>query len=918
MLSRFRHLKLNLQRFWLKIRPHPLMPQRMRLWRWTLIVIGGGAIASFILGISLIIIFSFNLPSVINNGGFLQAESTIIYDRAGNVLYAIQGNENRRIVALADISPYLIDATLATEDDQFYYHYGFDVPCLGKAFLHELFGIGKRRGCSTITQQFVKNFFLTQEQTYTRKIQELILAVRVESHYSKDEILKMYLNEIFYGNNAYGVELAANRYFGISAKDLNLTQSAILAAIPRAPTYYSPYGENSHSYLALNFTVEQLTERDINSVEDLEDDEYMLGLVGSNIAMANGTILYIPGRTDVVLALMEDEGMITEEEKTAALQESWTLEFQNYHESIQAPHFVFYVKQLVEEKYGKDVLEQGGLRIYTTLDPILQEIAEASVEKYREQNLENYDASNASLVSIQPQTGQILAMVGSTDYWDDTIDGEVNIATRYRQPGSSFKPFVYALAFLNGYAPATILYDVRTQFGNEAPKNYSGTYSGPVSIRYALGQSLNIPAIKTYFLAGQEDAIIPFVEKFGIDLDENIGYGWPLALGTGEVRLLDFVGAFSVFANSGIKKEITPILKIENRNNDILEQWEDTAGIEVLDPQAAYLVNNILSDSTVHLGSRLSIAGQVVAAKTGTSTADNGYPTNTWTMGYTTKMVTGVWVGNADGSIMNYLADGYTCAAPIWNDFMTQALAQLSLSSEEFPIPQGITKLTITKSTGLLPAENTPEDMLYQDIFATFNVPTQIDNSFITYPIDKITGLIATEYSPAWSVQEKAFQIHQTIIPKYTYWQAGIDAWVAENADTLQQPPIEQDNLHTAETLANSPTITITNPTNYGSIDSGRNTISVEINAPNSMDYVEFYLNDQLQFTATSAPYSGTVRIGASVSPGKTYTIAAYVYDALGYRSGSTIEVYYGTPSSSTTDTTENPSETSDPSTANP
>lgn len=897
MLSRFRRLKLYLEKFWLKIRPHPLMPLRMRWWRWALIILGGGALAGFILGFLLIIIFSFNLPPVTSGEGFLQAESTIIYDRAGNILYAIQGDENRKIVALADISPHLVNATLATEDDQFYYHYGFDVPCLGKAFLHELFGIGRRRGCSTITQQFVKNFFLTQGQTYTRKIQELILAVRVEAHYSKDEILEMYLNEIFYGNNAYGVELAANRYFGIPAKDLTLTQSAILAAIPKAPTYYSPYGENSHSYLTINFTAEQLAERNITSIEDLEDDEYMLGLIGTNVTLVDGTIIYLPGRTDVVLSSMLKEEIITKEEEEAALQESWTIEFQSYLESIQAPHFVFYVKQLLEEKYGKEVLEQGGLRIYTTLDPTLQDIAEASIEKYKESNLENFDASNASLVSIQPQTGQILAMVGSADYRDATIDGEVNVATRYRQPGSSFKPFVYALAFLNGYAPATILYDVRTQFGEgQAPKNYSGTYSGPVSIRYALGQSLNIPAIKTYFLAGKEEAIIPFVEKFGINLDENIGYGWPLALGTGEVRLLDFVGAYSVFANNGIKKEITPILKIENRNGDILEEWKDTPGTEVLDPQATYLINNILSDSSVHLGSRLSIAGQYVAAKTGTSTADNGYPTNTWTMGYTTKLCTGVWVGNADGSTMTYLADGYNTAAPIWNDFMTQALAELS--SEAFPRPQGITELTVTKSTGLLPAENTPEDMLTQDIFATFDVPTQIDNSFISYPIDKMTGLIATEFSPAWSVQEKAFQIYQTIIPEYTYWQAGIDAWVAENAE-LKQPPTEQDNIHTAETLANSPTIIITNPTNYGSIESGRTTVEVEINAPNGMDYVEFYLNDQIQYTAVTAPYSGTIRIGTSVTPGKTYTITAYVYDALGYRSNSTIEVQYETPTPS-------------------
>lgn len=886
--------KFGLDELWLKIRPHPLLPWWRRWIQWSLIVVGGGFLGIFFFTFLIVLAFSPGLPNVDTLDDLLQAESTLILDREGNLLYAIHGEENREIVALEDISPYLVDATLAIEDDEFFDHMGFDIPCLGKAILHEVTGLGIRRGCSTITQQLVKNLFLTPEQTYSRKIQELILAVKIEAKFDKEDILELYLNEIPYGNNAYGAELAAERYFGKAAKDLTLTESAILASIPKAPTRYSPYGENLYSHLLVEFTAEDLEDRSIEAEEDLEEEEYIRGLIGANITLADGNTFYIPGRMDLVLDAMVELGKITEEEAEAAKEESWAMEFQSYRESINAPHFVLYVKQLLEDKYGKDVVEQGGLKVYTTLDPNLQEIAETTIEKYRERNLTNYGASNASLVSIHPQTGQILAMVGSADYWDETIDGNVNIALRPRQPGSSFKPFVYALAFLNGYSPATVLYDVQTQFGpGEYPQNYDGSFKGPMTIREALGQSRNIPAIKAYFLAGKEEAIIPFVETLGIDLDETIGYGWPLALGTGETSLLQMVEGYSVFANAGVKKEISPILKIENKAGEILEQWEDEPGTEVLDPQAAYLITSILSDASVSLGPRLQIAGQYVAVKTGTSNKKNdsgrNVPSNNWAIGYSTKLVTGVWIGNADGSELGSNADGYNTAAPIWNEFMTQALADIE--PEAFPRPEGIVEMAVSKSSGLLPSENTPEDMVRTDLFATFNIPTETDNRYVDVAVDKTTGLLATEYSPGWSVEQKSFLIHQDPIPEYTYWQAGIDAWVEANPD-IEAAPTEEDNVHTAETLANQPTIVITVPSNYGTVTAGETVVvEVEITTLNGFEKLEFYLNGTLHFTLNTAPYIGQVRIPKNATLGKTYTIEAYVYDILGYRTSSTIEV---------------------------
>ncbi|KKR23763.1 MAG: penicillin-binding protein, penicillin-binding protein 1A, partial [Candidatus Peregrinibacteria bacterium GW2011_GWE2_39_6] len=365
--SKQKNNNFSLKIFWGKIKPHPLLPFWQRLFRWALIFGGTGFLAGIIIFILSLIIFSFGLPKI-NEDDLLQAQSTIIMDREGNILYAIHGEENRKIVNIDEISPYLLDATIAIEDDQFYDHFGFDIPCLAKAVAYETFGIGIRRGCSTITQQLAKNLFLNPTQTYKRKIQELVLAVKMEIFFKKEDILKLYLNEIPYGNNAYGSELAAQTYFSKPAKDLTLTEASILAALPKAPTRYSPYGNNRYSHLTIEFTEEQLQKRPLKSTEDLNYEEYVRGLIGANISLADGSTLYIPGRVDLVLNAMLTQGKITQEEMEMARTESWSIEFKRYHGNAKAMHFVLYVKELLEEKYGKEVIEQGGLKVITTLD----------------------------------------------------------------------------------------------------------------------------------------------------------------------------------------------------------------------------------------------------------------------------------------------------------------------------------------------------------------------------------------------------------------------------------------------------------------------------------------------------------------------------------------------------------------------
>ena len=745
-----------------------------------------GILAGVGLLVVLLIYFSIGLPNPSELKDMNLTQSTEIMDRNGGLLYAIHGDENRKSLDSLDlVSASLVNATVAIEDDQFYNHFGIDIPAIFKAVLSEI-GLGSPRGGSTITQQFARNTFLTSERSYKRKIQEILLSMLIELKFSKNEILLMYLNAIPYGSNAYGIELAAETYFGIEAKDLTLGQSAVLASIPNAPTRYSPYGDHRFSTLASEPTAENMKDRSIKTEADLEDEEWSRGLIGKTYDLPDGTKLYLKGRSDLVLERMLDLNMIDEDEMDEALAQIQVLEIKPYAERIKAPHFVFYIKSLLEDKYGVSVVEQGGLKVWTTLDPDFQKAAEEAVAERKETNATNYGANNAALLSVQPQTGQILAMVGSADYRDDEIDGQVNIITSRRQPGSSFKPFVYALAFLNQYSPGTVLYDVQTKIGNDTPQNYHGTFNGPVSIRYALGQSLNIPAIKAYFLAGQEAALVPFIKStFGFDslIDTGDQYGYPMVLGAVEITPMEMAEAYSVFANGGTRIALTPILKIANASGDILEQWDESKmnKQETLDPQIAYLVNDILSDASVGLGAAIRINEIDNAAKTGTSNkppkTPNGsiLPNNCWLAAYTPSLVTITWTGNANGDAMNSNADGYTTSAPIWKSYLTKMSARLDAT--EWVKPEGIKEVAVSKASGKLPGPDTPSDMIATEVFASFSVPTEIDDAYQKVEVETISNLLATDYSPEEFVVEKTYRVHKSILADlWPRWKEGIDA----------------------------------------------------------------------------------------------------------------------------------------------
>ena len=847
--------------------------------------IAAGAFVIFcgLLFAAAIAILSIGLPDVRDLDKLTVAQSTTIYDREGNVLYVKYGSENREYKKLDQISKNLINATIAIEDDQFYKHPGFDMLGFARAAFNNLTG-GKEQGGSTITQQYIKLTFLTSEKSYVRKIKELILAVRLEEAFDKNTILEKYLNKIPYGNNAYGAEKAAQIYFNKPAKDLSLAEAAVLAAIPQAPSYYNPYGPNKFSQLSPNVDSESLANRNIQTESDLRSEEVSRGLIGQYVDIGINKV-YLEGRSDLVLRRMVDTGVITETEKNDALEQIHNLVFNQDKQDIKAPHFVLeYVLQQLEDKYGKELVEQGGLKVYTTLDPKLQAIAEQAIASRADGFEKKFNVKNAALVAMNPQNGQILAMVGSRNYFDKEIDGKTNIVTSYRQPGSSFKPIVYAAAFLNRYSPASVIFDVPTPFGSVWPKNFDGKFQGPISMREALGQSRNIPAIKTYFLAGEQQNIITLAQKLGVNfMDENATYGYPLALGAAETTLLSLTDAYGTFANGGLQYDPVSILRVENAQGEVLEEWQDQEGKEALDPQIAYLITSILSDRSVNVGTNLNVNGQINAAKTGTSNRKEGsqyLPHDLLTLGYTTQLVTGVWAGNNDDrkdGPLNFSADGYNVAAPIFKEFMEKALE--NVPAEDFPIPEGIKQETVSKYSGKLVSDLTPVDQQVTDFFASFSAPTEIDDSYVASPDFTVTESLQASPCNANQAQKRNMVVLHDIDPTRDVWEQAAQDWLKQNNSILanQTGTVSCETIPTDE----APQVKITNLQD-GEFTGEKNlTVQVEPYSKDGVAQVVYYLDDSLQYKQDQVPFSGNLRIPKN-SDKKSHLLTVRIFDQQG------------------------------------
>ncbi len=650
--------------------------EQSKLWKFRFLSNLSTSLLIVVVGFLLVLIgtvvfFATQIPSPQDLTTRTVAKSTKIYDRKGELLYDIYQNQNRTPVKLEDIPENLKRATIAIEDKDFYKHQGFDITGIVRSVFLLVINRRVEGGGSTLTQQLVKNALLTSDQSIIRKIKELILAVEVEHTYSKDQILEMYLNEIPYGGTAYGIEAASNLYFGKSAKDLNLAEGSLLAGLPQRPSVYSPYG--THPELA-------------------------------------------KVRQKEVLDRMVADGYITQSQSKEAYDQPLTYRTSQKEVGFKAPHFVLYVKQKLIDQFGDKMVEQGGLKVTTTLDYDLQKQAEDIVKKEVD-SLKDAKAGNAASVVLDPKTGQILSMVGSKDYFGKSqpegcteqvncvFEPNFNVALNPRQPGSSTKPITYSRALEKGYTANSVLLDVKTEFPGGAdnptyiPVNYDGQFHGPVQIRYALGNSFNIPAVKTLALVGVKD-VLELGYRMGISTwepteDAVNSVGLSLVLGGREVRLLDLTSAYGVFATGGKQIDPISIMKVQDSTGKTLFEYHQTDGRKVLDPGIAFIISDILSDNgarTAEFGpnSVLNVPGKTVAVKTGTTDEKK----DNWTVGYTPSVVVGVWVGNNDNEAMSpVIASGITGASPIWNKIMTAALK--NKPNDSFNRPDNVIQMDV-------------------------------------------------------------------------------------------------------------------------------------------------------------------------------------------------------------------------------
>ncbi len=740
-------------------------------------------------------------PGKIRN---LAAEgSTRLFDRNMQPLYTISGEQKRIIIDQKDIPQVIKDATIAIEDKNFYQHHGIYLRGVARAIL---FG-GSRGGGSTITQQFVKNAILhDRSRSVIRKAKEAILSIELEALYSKEEILTMYLNYIPYGGNNYGIEAAAKSYFNKSAKDLTITEAATLAALPQAPSTLSPYGQNVDRLIA---------------------------------------------RRDLTINLMAEQGYLSKNQADEAKKvES---KFAPRRDSITAPHFVlfvkdwlvnYFVKELGDTQAAEQKVESGGFDVVTTLDLTKQQKAESIVSESANTTLKRAGASNAALVTIDPKRGEIIAMVGSVDYFQEQF-GAFNVATAKRQPGSSFKPIVYSAAFKEKYNPATTIFDLRTDFGNYAPDNFDGGFRGPVTIRQALGNSLNIPAVKVLGLVGIDDALKNASDLGITTLTDKERYGLALVLGGGEVKLTELTTAYGVFGNNGVLMPTTPVLKISDSKGKTLYNHEDPKdGRQVLDPQVAYQMSSILSDVEAKkptfgrtLGV-LTLQGRPAASKTGTTDAFR----DAWTIGYTPQYVTGVWAGNNDNSSMNR-AGGSVAAAPIWDSFMEYLHKDLPV--EQFNRPDGIREVTVDRLSNKLPVDGSE---LISDIFASWQVPTEKDNVHVRVRVCKENGLLADSSIPDELAEERTYTNVHSEKPNLPNWEGPVLAWAVANG-LNNRPPTEKCQSGSVQ-----PSVEIISPTNNQAV-SGLFTISAIASASSGVEKVEFSIDSIGIGTATSSPY---------------------------------------------------------------
>jgi penicillin-binding protein 1C len=750
-----------------------------------------GTLGGIVIMLILFAWYARSLPdpnSIVRRDGF----STKITDRDGGTLYELFNDYNRIPIKLADVPLQLQHATVAVEDKEFYTHQGFSTWGMMRGLLRGVTR-GRAQGGSTLTQQLVKNVLLTSERSLPRKFKELVLSLQIEKKFSKEEILQMYLNEAPYGGTAIGIAAASERYFGVEPKDLTLTQSAILAGMPQAPSRYSPYGSDKQAYIA---------------------------------------------RTTAVLRRMREDGYITKDEETASLNELPSIKFREQSAALKAPHFVFYVKDQLVELLGEALVEEGGYTVTTTLDTELQDFSQTAVKEEIDK-LEKVHVTNGAAMVMNPQNGEILAMVGSKDYFAPDYDGQVNVVMSQRQPGSAIKPVTYAAAFAKGYAPSTMLLDVPTKFpsGKEGefyePKNYDGKFNGPVQLRFALGSSLNIPAVKLLSLVGLKDMLQTAYdmgfESLAPTAENMKRFGLAVTLGGGEVRLYDLVHAYSAFANGGERVEPVSILKV-TKDGKTLYEAKQAKKQRVLTEEVAFLINHVLYDNNARLltfgaNSFLNMNGRSIAVKTGTTNDKR----DNWTIGWSTKAVVGVWVGNNDNSAMKEVASGVTGASPIWRKIILKTWEKYK--GDDFKPPSGVEAKQVDTISGYPEHDGYPARA---DYFAKGTAPTDPDPIHTKVKVCRSdNNKLASEVDIArGEYDEKEFYV---LKQESTAWENDIWAWIDGQGNDKFKVPRENCSTDTDTVIG------FEKPGNMQKLTDKNVDVRIKITTSKEIDYTTFY-----------------------------------------------------------------------------
>lgn len=877
----------------------------------------------------------------LHSSGFSQ--SSVILDASGeNVLYELIGNEDRIVLdSLDQVSENMQKAMLAAEDAGFYEHKGFSITGIGRAVRDAILSGRAEGGGSTITQQLIKMVVFAEgeegmKEKIERKVREIGLARELENKYSKDQILLLYLNKVPFGGSIYGVEKASQVFFEKPASELTIAESALLAGLPQAPGRYQRV---KTSYI--NLDPEQINTLGIKNFSDLMSrenevkDTFVRGIFGKDWEFSNGSVGYIPGRVDYVLAQMLDKNFITNQEYDTARQELNTLTIKESRVNLQAPHFVFYAQeeaeQILKETLGEGSekeLYQRGYKIITTLDFDLNNTVQEIIAKHGEK-AEEYNIRNTAGMVMDSKTGAILSMIGSRDYFATEIsghdfDGEVNVITSRRQPGSTFKPLVFAGVFeQKGLSPATVLMDIKTNLslGKKPyfPRNYAGDFSGPVSIRKALGTSLNIPAVKAGIILGIPE-LYDFVQKFGISfVEEKERFGPSMALGAPVIKPLEMATAFSVFANQGKKVEAFSVLKIIDGNGKIvyerdIQKIQENAS-QVISPETAFLITDILSDESgesrpVSWNSYLSLSDRPSAAKTGTSTGkENGvtHPHDVWTVGYTPQRTALVWMGNNKGWEENpkgFLRDdatGLINAGTPWKEIMLASHEGLEI--ESFSRPEGVKKISVSTLSGKRVPSDFPESFITEDYFSVGALPDKEDTSLQIVRLEEVSQKLPNEYTPESAIKEFVYLEFNSYFPENPLWEDPVKEWLSENGAKLSEElgipniipflPQSYTDLYSQYTLENAPQISILSPSNMGIVSPPRVNIETSVSAPNGVDHVLLSWNGTIVARKTEKPWVFTIPLEES-KVGSLHVLEAEVRDKLGYTSNMSVNVKVG------------------------